>query len=475
MRPSPRERSTLVIVSLALFMTVLDNLVVSVALPSIHRDFGSSVQSLEWTVNAYTLCFAVFLMIGASFGDRFGRRRMFLAGLSTFTLASLAAALAPDTGLLIAARAVQGAGAAIVTPLTLTLLAETFPAERRGMALGVWSGISGTAVAIGPLVGGGVIAALNWHWIFGINVPIGFALVPVAARRLGESHGPNSHLDLPGLALSGLGLLGIVYGLIHAQTAGFGAPTTLLALAGGLALIAAFVAVELRSREPMLPMGFFARRVFMMTNIATLAMYFGMFGSIFFLSQYLQLVLGNSALQAGLKLLLWTGAVMVVSPLAGVLSARFGSRPFLAAGLTLQAAALAWIAATATTTTSYTTVLVPFIFGGSGMALVFAPSASAILSVVRPDQAGQASGAANAIREVGGVFGVAVLATVFSGAGSYATGRAFVAGLVPALWVGVAVLAAVALLLAAVRWPPGAASDAEAEAEHPVALATSAA
>jgi EmrB/QacA subfamily drug resistance transporter len=451
--PTSRERSTLVIVSFALFMTVLDNLVVSVALPSIHRDFGSSVQSLEWTVNAYTLCFAVFLMIGASFGDRFGRRRMFLAGLSTFTIASLAAALAPDTGLLIAARAVQGAGAAIVTPLTLTLLAETFPVERRGIALGVWSGISGTAVAIGPLVGGGVIAALNWHWIFGINVPIGAVLLPIAARRLGESHGPNRHLDLPGLALSGLGLLGIVYGLIHAQTAGFGAPTTIASLAAGIGLIAAFVAVELRTDEPMLPMGFFARRVFVMTNLATLAMYFGMFGSIFFLSQYLQLVLGNSALQAGLKLLLWTGSVMIVSPIAGILSARIGSRPFLAAGLTLQAAALAGIAATATTTTRYTTGLVPFVLGGSGMALVFAPSASAILSVVRPDQAGQASGAANAIREVGGVFGVAVLATVFSGAGSYATGHAFVAGLVPALWVGVAVLAAVALLLAAVRWP----------------------
>ena len=450
--PTSRERATLIVVSLALFMVVLDNLVVSVALASIHRALGSSVQSLEWTVNAYTLCYAVFLLVGATLGDRFGRRRVFLAGLVIFTAASALAGLAPDTGTLIAARAIQGIGAAVVTPLTLTLLAETFAPERRGLALGVWSGISGTAVALGPLVGGAVIAALDWHWIFGINVPIGLVLIPVAARTLRESHGPNGKLDAPGLALSGAGLLGIVFGLVHAQTAGFGAPLTVASLAGGGVLLAAFVRAELRAREPMLPMSFFAKRAFVFTNLGTFAMYFGMFGAIFFLSQYLQLVLGNSALDAGLKLLLWTGSVMVVSPVAGVLSARYGSRPFLVAGLALQAAALAWIAATATTTTSYTTVLVPFIFGGSGMALVFAPSASAILASVRADQAGQASGAANAIREIGGVFGVAVLGTIFAGAGSYANGHAFVSGLVPALWVAVAVLAAGALLLAAVPW-----------------------
>ena len=446
------ERRTLIIVSLALFMVVLDNLVVSVALASIHRDFGSSVQSLEWTVNAYTLCYAVFLLTGATFGDRFGRRRMFVLGLSIFTTASAIAGLAPNTGILIAARAVQGIGAAIVTPLTLTLLAETFPPERRGLALGIWSGISGTAVALGPLVGGAVIAGLNWHWIFGINVPIGAALVPVAWRSLAESHGPNSRLDVPGLVLSGLGLLGIVFGLVHAQTAGFGAASTIASLAAGVALLVGFVLVELRTAEPMLPMSFFGHRAFVYTNVASLAMYFGMFGAVFFLSQYLQLVLGNSALQAGLKLLLWTGSVMVVSPFAGVFSAKYGSRPFLVAGLALQAAALGWIALVATPTTSYASVLVPFVFGGSGMALVFAPSASAILSVVRADQAGQASGAANAIREVGGVFGVAVLATVFAGAGSYATGHSFVTGLVPALWVGFAVLAGTAVVIAAVPW-----------------------
>ena len=416
--PTARERSTLIVVSLALFMVVLDNLVVSVALSSIHRDLGSSVQALEWTVNVYTLSYAVFLLIGATLGDRFGRRRVFVAGLAVFTAASAMAGLAPDTGLLIAARAVQGVGAAVVTPLTLTLLAETFAPARRGIALGVWSGISGTAVALGPLVGGAVIAALDWHWIFGINVPIGLLLVPVAARTLGESRGPNSSLDLPGLALSGAGLLGIVFGLVHAQTAGFGAPVTVASLAAGAAAARGVRAcrtarkradaadVVLHEARLRLHQPRHARDVLRHVRLDLLPL----------------AVPPARARQlradAGLKLLLWTGSVMGVSPVAGVLSARYGSRPFLVAGLALQAAALAWIAATATTTTSYGTVLVPFIFGGSGMALVFAPSASAILASVRSDQAGQASGAANAIREVGGVFGVAVLGTVFAGAGA---------------------------------------------------------
>ncbi|MGA2470699.1 MAG: DHA2 family efflux MFS transporter permease subunit [Solirubrobacteraceae bacterium] len=446
------ERRTLAIVSVAVFMVVLDNLVVTVALPSIRHAFGASVQSLEWTINAYTLSYAVLLLTGAALGDRFGRQRVFLIGLSVFTAASACAALAPTTGLLIAARAIQGSGAAIATPLTLTLLAEAFPVERRGMALGVWSAIGGVAIALGPLVGGGVITALNWHWIFWINVPVGVVLLPFAARGLRESYGPHGRLDLPGLGLGSTGLLGIVYGLVHSQSAGFGASTVLGSLTAGVALLGAFVIWELRTDSPMLPMEFFARRSFLVTNIASLAMYFGMFGSIFFLTQYLQLVLGNTPLQAGLKLLVWTGSTMVVSPFAGIFSARYGSRRFIVAGLALQSVALAWIALTATTTTAYSTVIVPFVLGGTGMALFFAPSAAAILAAVRPDQAGQASGAANAIREVGGVFGVAVLASVFSGSGSYATGHAFVSGLVPALWVGVSVLGAFALVVALVPW-----------------------
>jgi len=444
-----RNGWTLGIVSVALFMVVLDNLVVSVALPTIHRDLGASIQSLEWTVNAYVLAYAVLLLTGAALGDRFGRKRMFLAGMAVFTAASAAAALAPTTDLLVAARAVQGAGAAIVTPLTLTLLAEAFPQEKRGMAIGVWSGISGIAVAIGPLVGGAVVEGISWHWIFWINVPIGIVMMPLALRWLRESHGPYGTLDLPGLALASTGAFGIVFGLVRAQSLGWTSPTILISLIGGAVLLASFVAWELRAAEPMLPMSFFAKRSFAVTNVASLSMYFGMFGSIFFLSQYMQNVLGNTPLQAGLKLLVWTGASMVVAPLAGVFSERFGSRLFMAGGLTLQAAGLGWLASMTSTHLSYGHMIVPFIMAGAGMALVFAPSANAVLASVRTEQAGQASGANNAIREVGGVLGVAVLASVFTGAGGYASPQSFVNGLLPAMWVGVAVLAAGALVVLA--------------------------
>jgi EmrB/QacA subfamily drug resistance transporter len=445
---SRRSNWTLGIVSTALFMAVLDNLVVNVALPTIHRDLGASVQSLEWTVNAYVLSYAVLLLTGAAMGDRFGRKRMFVIGIGVFTAASAAAALAPSTGLLVAARAVQGGGAAIVTPLTLTLLAEAFPAERRGMAIGVWSGISGIAVALGPLVGGAVVEGINWHWIFWINVPIGVCVIPLAARMLGESRGPYGKLDIPGLVSGSGGAFGLVFGLVRSQSLGWTSPTVLASLIVGALLLVSFVVWERRSREPMLPMAFFAKRAFAVTNLASLSMYFGMFGSIFFLSQYMQNVLGNTPLQAGLKLLVWTGASMVVAPLAGVFSERLGSRPFMIAGLSLQAGALAWLAGILSTHVSYSQMIVPFIMAGAGMALVFAPSANAVLSAVRPGQAGQASGANNAIRELGGVLGVAVLASVFTGAGGYSSRQAFVNGLHPALWVGVAVLAAGALVVA---------------------------
>jgi len=442
-----RNGWTLGIVSVALFMVVLDNLVVSVALPTIHRDLGASIQSLEWTVNAYVLAYAVLLLTGAALGDRFGRKRMFLVGLAVFTAASAAAALAPTTDLLVAARAVQGAGAAIVTPLTLTLLAEAFPQEKRGMAIGVWSGISGIAVAIGPLIGGAVIQGISWHWIFWINVPIGMIMAPLAIRWLKESRGPYGTLDLPGLALASAGAFGIVFGLVRAQSLGWTSTTVLTSMIAGAVLLVGFVVRERRTAEPMLPMSFFAKRSFAVTNVASLTMYFGMFGSIFFLSQYIQIVLHNTPLQAGLKLLVWTGATMVVAPLAGIYSERLGSRPFMVAGLALQAGALAWLASVISTNLSYSGMIIPFLMAGAGMALVFAPSANAILSSVRTEQAGQASGANNAIREVGGVLGVAVLASVFTGAGSYASPNAFVSGLLPAVWVGAAVLAAGALVV----------------------------
>jgi len=457
-----RRGWTLAIVSIGLFMVVLDNLVVNVALPSIHRDLGASIQALEWTVSAYVLAYAVFLLTGAALGDRFGRKRMFIAGIAFFTAASAAAALAPSSGLLIAARAAQGIGAAIATPLTLTLLADAFPPQQRGLALGVWSGISGIAVALGPLVGGAVIQLSSWHWIFWINVPIGLALVPLAARLLAESHGASPRLDLRGLALASTGLFGIVYGLVRSQSQGWTSPEVVVALSAGALLVVAFITYELRARDPMLPMRFFAKRGFAVTNAVSLAMYFGMFGSIFFLSQFLQNVLHNTPLQAGVKLLVWTGATMVVAPLAGFFSERYGSRLFMAAGLALQAIALGWLAVLASVDQTFASMIVPFVLAGSGMALVFAPAANAVLSSVHTNEAGQASGAANAIRELGGVLGIAVLATVFSSHGSYGSPQGFVNGLIPAMWVGVAVLGAGALIAAVL--PFSSRADAAAQA-----------
>ncbi len=262
-----------------------------------------------------------------------------------------------------------------------------------------------------------MVQGISWHWIFWINVPIGLVLIPLAARVLSESRGPYGTLDIPGLLLGSAGAFGIVFGLIRAQSLGWTSATVLAALITGAVLLGLFVRWERRTREPMLPMEFFARRSFAVTNVASLTMYFGMFGSIFFLSQFLQNVLGNTPLQAGLKMLVWTGATMVVAPLAGVFSERLGSRPFMVAGLSLQAGALAWLASILSTHMAYSQMIIPFIMAGAGMALVFAPSANAILASVRADQAGQASGANNAIREVGGVLGVAVLASVFTAQG----------------------------------------------------------
>jgi len=438
-------RWTLAIVSLALFMTTLDNLVVSTALPSIRRSLGATVESLEWTVNAYTLTFAVLLLTGAALGDRFGRRRMFMVGLSIFTGASALAALSPSVGALVAARAVQGAGAALVLPLTLTLLSEAVAPERRGLALGIWSGVSGLGVALGPLVGGAVVQGISWHWIFWINVPVGLVLLPLATRRLRESHGPDRRLDIPGLGLAGLGLLGLVFGIVRGHAEGWTSAPIAASLGAGGLLLAAFVAWEHRAPAPMLPLRFFRSRAFAATNAVSLAMFFGVFGSIFFLAQYFQVAQGYSPLQAGLRTLPWTGMPMLVAPLAGILSDRIGSRPLMTAGLALQALAVGWLAAVSEPGTAYGALVLPLALGGTGMALVFAPAANAVLGSVRPEEAGKASGATNAIRELGGVLGVAVLASVFSGHGSYAGPQPFVDGMTAAIPVGAAVLAAGAL------------------------------
>jgi EmrB/QacA subfamily drug resistance transporter len=448
---------TFAISSVALFMTTLDNLVVTTALPVIRNDLHASLSGLEWTVNAYTLTFAVLLITGAALGDRFGRRRMFVLGLSIFTAGSAAAALAPSIDVLIAARAVQGLGGAIVLPLTLTILSAAVPAERRGLVLGAWGGISGLAVAMGPLVGGAVVEGISWQWIFWLNVPIGLVLIPLAYFRLRETYGPNDALDLPGVGLASAGLFGIVWGLVRGNQVGWSSTEIVASLVLGFLVFGLFLIWELRAEEPMLPLRFFRSRTFSAANAASFLMFFGMFGSIFLLAQFFQTVQGYSPLQAGLRILPWTAMPIFVAPLAGALSDRIGGRPLMATGLALQAVGLGWIAFVSTPTVAYSALVIPFILSGVGMALYFAPVANVVLSAVKPEEEGQASGANNAIRELGGVFGVAVLASVFAHYGGYGSGQSFVDGLTPAIYVGAALVAAgavAALGVARKRRPP---------------------
>jgi EmrB/QacA subfamily drug resistance transporter len=454
---------TFVVTSIALFMVMLDNLVVTTAIPVIREDLDASLESIEWTVNAYTLTFAVLLLTGAALGDRFGRRRVFALGVAIFTLGSIGAALAPSIEALNLARAVQGLGGAIVMPLTLTILSAAVPAERRGLALGAWGGVSGLAIAFGPVVGGAVVEGLSWQWIFWLNVPIGLVLIPLALSRLTESYGPGGRLDLPGLGLASAGLFGVVWALVRGNAEGWTSPEILGSLLGGLLLVAAFVVWELRAAAPMLPMRFFRSPAFALTNTASFFMFFGMFGSIFLLSQFFQTVQGYSPLASGLRILPWTLAPMFIAPIAGALSDRIPPRLLIGVGLSLQSIALAWISLVSTPTTPYSELVVPFIMAGVGMALFFAPSANVVLSAVRPREEGQASGANNAIRELGGVFGVAVLASVFAQVGGYATGASFVDGMNAAVLVGAAMVGLGAIAAFAVPSRPR-------RSEEPVAL-----
>ena len=439
---------TLVLASLGLFMVALDNMVVTLALPaSLH----SSLADLEWTVNAYLLSFACWLLTGAALGDRFGRRRMFCAGLAVFTAASAWAALSPTVGVLIAARAVQGAGAALVMPLTLTLISEAFPPEKRGMAIGLWGGIAGLAVAGGPVIGGAVVEGLKWHWIFWLNVPVGLAVIPLAAWRLRESVGPRARLDVVGLALAGAGFLGLTWGLVRADTAGWASGEVIGALAAGAGLVGLFVGWERRARAPMLPLALFRRARFTAANGVSFFMYAGLFGTLFLMTQFLQSGQHYTPLQAGVRMLPWTAAAMVISPIAGQLADRYGNRPFITVGLLLQAAGLAWIAAIATPHLGYAVLGAALTLAGVGIGLVFPTVATEVMTSVPAPEIGVASGTNSALRELGGVFGVAVLASVFARPGVYATPALFTGGFKAALWVAAAFSAAGALIALTVR------------------------
>ena len=439
---APHKGWTLALASLGVFMVALDTLVVTTALPVLRTDFSASVSDLEWTVNAYNLAFACLLLTGAALGDRFGRRRMLAVGLFIFTAASAAAALSPTVGALIAARTVQGAGAAIVMPLTLTLISAAFPAEKRGAAIGLWGGIAGLAVAAGPVVGGGVIEGIDWHWIFWLNVPIGLALIPLALSRLTESFGPRPQLDVVGVVLAAAGLLGVTWGLVRANAVGWASAEVVVTLVGGVALVAAFLAWERRARSPMLPLGLFRSRGFSTANAVSFFMYAGLFGAVFLMAQFLQTALGYSPLAAGIRLLPWTATPMVIAPIAGGLADRYGNRPFMVLGLALQAIGLAWVALIATPGVGYLELGIALTVAGVGTSLCYPTVSNAVMGSVPADEAGVASGTNSSLRELGGVLGVAVLAAIFTRRGVYASPEAFVDGFKPALLVGAALTGA---------------------------------
>jgi EmrB/QacA subfamily drug resistance transporter len=404
---------TFAIVCIALFMGMLDNLVVTTALPSIGRALHAGVADLEWTVNAYTLAFGVLMLPAAALGDRFGRRRILLMGVALFTGGSAASALAGTATELAFSRAVQGAGAALIMPLTLTILTGVFPPEKRAAAIGLWSGISGLGLAAGPLVGGAIVSGWSWNAVFWVNVPVGIVLFVLGSRQLTESYGEVRALDLPGIALVGAGLLGLVYGLIRGNGVGWSSFEILGALFAGTLLLLVFLARELTAREPMLDLSLFRSRAFSISNATAFLMSFGMFGCIFFVTLFVQNVLHFSALRAGLGTMPWTGTIMLVAPFAGILTGRLGARPLVVAGLACQAISLAWMATLISTSVAYTTLLPAFILGGFGQGLSFAPLASTVMGSVAESKQGQASGANSTIRELGGVFGVAILGAIF--------------------------------------------------------------
>jgi EmrB/QacA subfamily drug resistance transporter len=427
-----------VLTGIGSLMAALDTLVVASALGKIRLDLGASIEQLEWTVNAYNLSFAVLLITGVALGDRFGRRRLFAAGLALFAGASAVSALAPDVGTLIAARAVQGAGSALIMPLGLALLSSAFPPEKRGAAIGIFSAVTGLAVASGPLIGGAVVEGIDWQWIFWLNVPIGLLSVPLVLTKMNESYGPDTGLDFPGLALVSAGALGIVWGLMRGNDVGWTSLELMASLGIGVALLAAFVAWETRAPEPMLPLRFFRSRSFSAGNAAIFFTFASLFGAVFFFAQMLQYAQGYGPLGTGLRLIPWTATFLTVAPIAGALSDKIGERPLMVTGLTLQAAGMGWLALIAEPGMPYSQILAPFIVAGVGVSMAIPAAQNSVVGSLSDDAIGKAAGANSMMRELGGVFGVAIAVAVFASAGSYASPAAFIDGFGPAIGVAAA-------------------------------------
>lgn len=428
----------LALTSLASFMISLDVQVVSTALSTIRLRLGASIEELEWTVNAYILTFAVLLLTGAALGDRFGRRRMFIAGLGLFIIASAACALAPTIGALIIARAVQGCGAALMLPLALTLLSAAFPPERRGQALGIFGSVTGLALIAGPVIGGAIVGGLTWQWIFWLNVPVGLLAVVLVLLYVPESLGPRTTLDIGGLVLVTGAVLGLVWGLVRGNRAGWGSLEVIVALLGGSVLMLVFVVWELRISTPMVPMRFFRLRAFSSGNAANFLLFASMNGSVFFMAQFLQTAQGYGPLAAGLHLLPWTATLFVVAPISGSLVNRIGERALIAGGLLLEGVGMGWIALIARPDLPYAELVVPLIIAGCGASLAIPAAQNAVISSVAVHEIGKASGTFNMLRQLSGVFGVSILAAVFTSAGSFGSAQAFSNGFASAMNVAAA-------------------------------------
>jgi EmrB/QacA subfamily drug resistance transporter len=414
-------------------MVGLDALVVTTALPTIRHELHASLSSLEWTVNAYTLSFAVLLMSAAALGDRYGRRRMFSFGVALFGAASVGCALAPSAGALVAARALQGAGAAFVMPLALALLTGAFAPRERPRALGIFAAAAGTAVALGPPFGGAIVQGISWPWIFWVNLPLAAVLITIGRARVDEQHGPRAALDGRGLLLVTAAALALVWGLVRGNSVGLGSLEVVAVLVAGVAFAVTFVLVELRMREPMLPMALFGTRPFAAGNAAMFFLWGSGLGGLFFVAQLLQNGLGYGPLGAGLRLMPWGAVTIVVPALAGRLINRYGERPLIVGGLALHAVAFAWVALAARARLPYWELVPPLVASGAGFAMASPATQSAVLTSIAVGHIGKASGALSMIRQLGGAFGVAVQVAVFATAGGYASAHTFMAGVRPAL------------------------------------------
>ncbi|MEU6852852.1 DHA2 family efflux MFS transporter permease subunit [Actinacidiphila alni] len=453
---TPAQWWALVLASVASFMVILDMLVVATALTAIQQDLHASIADLEWTVNAYTLSFAVLLMTSASLGDRFGRRRLFVAGLALFSLSSVACALAPSVGALIVARTVQGIGAAVIMPLALGLLNSAFPPERRGWALGVYGSATGLAVLAGPVLGGVLTDGLAWQWIFWLNVPIGLIAIPFVLTRLKEGFGQGTAVDLPGLVLFTLAAVGLVWGVVRADSAGWGSAEVVSSIAAGAALVPAFVWWQSRARTPMLPLRLFRSRAFSAGNAVIFLLNAVLTGAIFFMTQYQQVALGQSPLSAGLRMLPWGVAPFLIAPRAGRMADRFGERPLIAGGMALQTLGMGWLALAASDHAGYAALVGPMTVSGIGVSFAIPAVTKAVVSTSAPTDIGKASGAFSTMRQLGGAFGVAILAAVFSTSGGYGSAASFTDGYRTAMAVAtglcvVGTVTALALPRAAVR------------------------